>query len=177
MSRYPGVMLKSQDVVVVLKLAGRPGWTIATVADELGLSSSAVHRSLERAVEAHLVSARSREVNANALEELLVHASRYLFPARLMGPARGIPTAWSAPPPSERLGPLDEDPLVWPDPQGQSRGIALEPIHPSAPPAARADATLHERLALVDALRAGGARVRREAADALHEHLAVPAAR
>ncbi len=168
-------MLKGQDVVVLLAVAGRPAWTIAAVADELGLSASAVHRSVERAVEAHLMTGRGREVNANALEELLAHASRYLFPAHLRGPSRGVPTAWSAPPLSTRLARVDEDPLVWPDPEGSSRGIALEPIHPSAPAAARGDATLHERLALVDALRAGGARVRREAAEALHEHLAVPA--
>jgi hypothetical protein len=87
-----------------------------------------------------------------------------------------VPTAWSAPPLATRLAGLDEDALVWPDAEGTSRGIALEPIHPSVPAAVRGDGTLHERLALVDALRAGGPRVRREAAMALHEHLAVPAA-
>lgn len=51
-----------------------------------------------------------------------------------------MPTAWSAPPLTDRL--------------------------------ARLDGVLHERLALVDALRAGGARVRREAVAALHEQLA-----
>ncbi|HMN97796.1 MAG TPA: helix-turn-helix domain-containing protein [Miltoncostaeaceae bacterium] len=169
-------MLKGQDIVVLLTVAGRPGWTIAAVAEGLGLSTSAVHRSVERAIDAHLMTAPGRDVNANALEELLVHASRYLFPARLAGPSRGVPTAWSAPPLSMRLARVDEDPLVWPDPAGSGRGIALEPIHPSVPFATRGDAALHERLALVDALRAGGARVRREAAEALHEHLAVPAA-
>ncbi|MGE0026930.1 MAG: MarR family transcriptional regulator [Thermoleophilia bacterium] len=169
-------MLKGQDIVVLLKVAGRPGWTIAGVAEGLGLSASSVHRSVERAVDAHLMTARGREVNPNALEELLVHASRHLFAARLAGPSRGMPTAWPAPPLSARLARVDEDPLVWPDAEGTSRGIALEPIHPSAPSAARGDAALHERLALVDALRAGGARVRREAAEALHEHLAVAAA-
>ena len=172
---YPGVMLKSQDVVVLLKVAGRPGWTIAPVAAELGMSASAVHRSVERAIEGHLMTARGRDVNANALEELLVHATRYLFPARLQGPARGLPTAWSAPPLATRLARLDDDPLVWPDPEEASRGIALEPIHPSVPRAARGDGVLHERLALVDALRAGGPRVRGEAAAALHEHLATVA--
>jgi len=177
MERYGGTVLKSQDIVVLLKVAGRPEWTIAAVADELGVSTSSVHRSNERAVDAHLVSERSREVNTKALEELLVHASRYLFPARLMGPSRGVPTAWSTPPLSERLARVDEDPLVWPDSEGSSRGIALEPIHPSVPAAARRDVTLHERLALVDALRTGGVRVRREAAEALHDHLAAPATR
>jgi hypothetical protein len=173
MARYPRGVLKSQ--VVLLKVAGRPGWTIAAIADELGVSASAVHRSVEGSVAGHLMTARSREVNTNALEELLVHASRYLLPAELRGPSRGLATAWSAPPLAERLAGLDEDPLVRPDPQGPVRGIALEPIHPSVPAAARADHSLHERLALVDALRSGGARVRREAAESLHEHLLVPA--
>jgi len=167
-------MLKGQDIVVLLAVAGRPEWTIASVADGLGLSASAVHRSVERATEAHLMAGRRRDVNVNALEEFLVHASRHLFPARLQGPARGVPTAWSTPPLATRLARLDEDPLVWPDPEGTSRGIALDPIHPSVPAAARGDGALHERLAIVDALRAGGPRVRREAAEALHEHLAAP---
>lgn len=169
-------MLKSQDIVVLLKVAGRPEWTIASVADELGLARSAVHRSVERSIEAHLMSGHRRDVNANAVEELLVHASRYLFPARLGGPARGLPTAWSAPPLARLLADVDQDALVWADAEGTSRGIALEPLHSSVPAAAGADAVLHERLALVDALRAGGPRIRREATAALHEHLSARAA-
>jgi hypothetical protein len=170
-------VVKSQDIVVLLKVAGRPGWTFASVADELGLARSAVHRSVERAVEAHLMGARRRDVNANAVEELLVHASRYLFPPRLTGPARGIPTAWSAPPLVERLTDVGDAPLVWADAEGTSRGIALEPIHPSVPAATSADAVLYERLAIVDAHRAGGPRIRREATAALHEQLSARTAR
>jgi len=55
---------------------------------------------------------------------------------------------------------------------GSDRGIALEPLHESAPEIARRDPALAERLALVDALRLGDARVRGLAADLLRARLA-----
>lgn len=163
-----GAMLKPQDIVVLCKLAGREEpWTIASIGHELGLSPSAVHRSLERAETSHLFEGRSRRVNARALDELLVHAVRFLLPGRMSGPTRGIATAWSAEPLIGRMGRIDEDPVVWAHPEGPDRGIELEPIHACAPAAALRDPQLRARLALVDALRIGGARVRREAQTAL----------
>jgi hypothetical protein len=165
-------VIKPQDIVVLCKLAGREeGWTMGEIGDELGLSASAVHRSLNRASEAHLFEPESRRVNARALEELLVHASRFLFPGRLRGRTRGIATAWSAEPLVRRMAEVDEPPLVWPHAEGSDRGIAVEPIHPRVPEAARRDPELYARLALVDALRLGGARMRREAGEALSASL------
>lgn len=170
-------MLKDQDLVVLCKLAGRDDpWTIATIGQELALAPSAIHRSLGRAGAAHLWDGQSRRVNVRALEELLVHAVRYLAPARMHGPARGIPTAWSAPPLLDALGDGEVEPLVWAHPEGGSRGIAMEPLHPSVPGAALHDPVLYQRLALIDALRAGGPRVRREAANALRQALGAPIA-
>jgi hypothetical protein len=178
MLRYTAGMLKPQDIVVLLELAGRQHpWTIAWLGDQLGLADSAVHRSLRRAEEASLFEPRTRRVNARALEELLVHAARFLFPVKIGGPTRGIPTAWSAEPLRGRMAPIEEQSVVWPHGEGQDRGDELAPIHPCAPTAALRDAELYARLALVDALRAGGARVRREAATALSASLRGQAAR
>ena len=47
------------------------------------------------------------------------------------------------------------------------RGIELEPLHPAVPEVARRNPALGERLALLDALRLGDARVRTLARDAL----------
>jgi IclR helix-turn-helix domain len=165
-------MLRPQDIMLLCLLAGRKRpWTIAEVAKHLGLAPSAVHRSLLRTGEARLYDPSSRRVNVRGLEELLVHAVRYLLPARMGGETRGIPTAWSAIPLAGRVGPVDESPVVWAHPRGEVRGLELEPIHPRVPEAAFADQELAARLSLVDALRAGGARVRREAAAALGERL------
>ena len=48
---------------------------------ELGLAPSAIHRSLQRAEEANLFEPSSRRVNSRALDELIVHAARFLLPA------------------------------------------------------------------------------------------------
>lgn len=168
-------MLKTQDLVVLCKLVGREGpWTIASLGQELGLAQSAVHRSLQRSRESGLWDDNGRRVNASALQELLVHGIRYLVPARILGPARGIPTAWSAEPLIHALSRVDAEPVVWPHPAGTARGATIEPIHPCVPSAALSDKTLHARLALIDALRAGGPRVRREATHALAAAFSAP---
>ena len=87
------------------------------------------------------------------------------------GETRGIPTAWSASPLAGELAPTSELPPVWPDPMGDVKGIALQPLHHSAPEIARRDPALAERLALVDALRLGDARVRGLAAKLLRRRL------
>ena len=55
-------------------------------------------------------------------------------------------------------------PLVWPHPDGDTRGLSIKPIFRSAPDAARRDPRLFAWLALADALRTGDARVRTLAA-------------
>ena len=42
--------------------------------------------------------ADSKKVKRRAFHELLVHGLKYFLPAQLGAPARGIPTAWAAPP-------------------------------------------------------------------------------
>ncbi len=154
-------MLKGQDVLVLLKLAGRPGeWTFAGLAAELGISASEVHAALRRAGEAGLYDYEGRRVWRHALWELAVHGLRYVFPAKPGARQLGIPTAHSAPPLRDKLLVDAHDVYVWPHPAGDTSGAALPPIHPAAPDAALRDPVLHRRLALVDTLRAGGTRDR-----------------
>jgi hypothetical protein len=89
----------------------------------------------------------------------------------LRGETRGIPTAWAAAPLAAELAPSSDLPPVWPDPMGHVRGIALDPLHDSVSGISRRDPALAERLALVDALRLGDARVRGLAASLLRERL------
>jgi len=62
-------------------------------------------------------------------------------------------------------------PPVWPDPQGRTQGVAVEPIYASGPLAAAKDAALYAVLAAVDALRLGRARERAAAVAKLEELL------
>jgi len=165
-------MLRTQDILILLKLLpwGRE-WTFDQIAHELGLSSSAVHRSIDRAVKAGLFNRARKEVDHSALAEFLVHGVRYVFPAEWEGEARGVPTAWAAAPLSRQLSHSGSNPPVWPDPHGEVFGIALSPLDPRVPDAARRDESLGELLALVDAIRIGGARERGVAAKQLKERL------
>jgi hypothetical protein len=52
-------------------------------------------------------------------------------------------------------------PPVWPSPDGEHRGVSLEPLYKTVPIAARRDPILYEILALLDALRDGRAREKR----------------
>ena len=72
-----------------------------------------------------------------------------------------MPTAYAAPPLNEQIADSDDLPPVWPDAQGDVRGVTFEPLHKTAPAAARRDPVLYELLALVDALREGRIRERR----------------
>ena len=160
-------MLRGHDIVVLVRLLGEePSATIQRIADSLDSDVASVHRSLRRLEEVQLI-LPDRSVAAPQADEFLSHSLRYVFPARFHGESRGIETAWAAAPLRTMFTSSDSPPPVWAHPEGSVRGIALEPIHPSVPRAALLDPELHERLALVDALRLGDARVRREAHAAL----------
>lgn len=163
--------LKPQDIVLLLKIAGLPErWTLRELADGLDMSLSAVHRSIERLQTAGLLDGQRRLNGAQAFE-FLEHSVRYLLPPQFAGESRGIPTAGAASPLRERLAPSDSPVPVWPHPLGDTRGLALLPIHPSVPEAALRDERLAESLALVDAMRIGDARLRGLAAEVLKERL------
>ena len=165
-------MLRPQDILVLLKLAlWGSNWTFDLLAHELGLSASAVHRSVHRAAAAGLYKPRRKEVDRPALEEFLVHGLRYVFPPQWGGEARGIPTAWAASPLADELSQSGNNPPVWPDPHGGVRGVALEPLDPRVPDAVRRDEELGQLLALVDAIRIGGPRERALAAEGLKARL------
>ena len=107
----------------------------------------------------------------DALLEFLLHGARYAFPAELGGPSRGMPTSFAAPPLPAQLIVSDALPPVWPFADGDARGSSVVPLYPSVPLAARRDAKLYTMLALLDALRLGGAREREVAARELEEEI------
>jgi hypothetical protein len=165
-------MRQAQDLLVLLKLSENlPSWTFDSIAHELGLGSSSVHRGAQRAAEAGLYDYRQRAVNYPALREFLVHGARYVFPPKWQGEARGLPTAWAAPPLADQLVWSENNIPVWADPEGKVRGIALDPLHPTVPDAVRRDKRLWELLALFDSIRVGAARERKLAAKELERRL------
>jgi len=169
------VALKPQDVVVILKLSEYQGSRppIAGVASALCMSASEVHAAMKRAKAARLLHEveMGERPNIKALEEFLLHGLKYVFPPKYGGMARGMPTSYAAEPLCRYIQPGDEPPPVWPTPTGPVRGMALEPLYPSVPRAAKDDARLYELLALVDAIRSGRARERKLAEKELQARL------
>ena len=165
-------MLKPQDIVVLLKLVllKDAPWTIASLAEGLRMSASEIHAALSRAENAGLYLPNKRKARRAALQEFLVHGIRYAFAPERLGMTRGVPTAHSAPGLASELVP-PELPLVWPDVNGTVRGEGIEPLFRTVPQAALADERLYRLLALVDALRVGGARERRVTAELLDREL------
>lgn len=169
-------MLRGQDILILAGLLGATDArvTIQSVADEVGLDLASVHRGLARLSEARLITPERRVALAQA-DEFLAHGLQYVFPPRFRGESRGVATAWGAPPLRALLTETGSPVPVWAHPEGNTRGITLDPLHPAMPEAALRNAQLHERLALIDALRAGDARVRQLARDELMQRLSVAA--
>jgi len=170
------MILKPQDVVVLLKLVGLEphSWTYQRVAVELSISQSEVHAAVRRAVAARLMSdtrAASGQPILGALKEFLIHGVRYAYPPERGGLVRGMPTAHAAPPLNKIIPQADEPPPVWPYAEGTVRGYKLAPLYPSVPKAAERDPKLYELLALVDAIRDGSARERDLAAQEFEARL------
>ncbi len=158
------MVLKPQDVVVVLKLLGFPERPpFSQIAKELSLSVSEVHAAVKRAQAAHLLHGPEmgdRPIR-KALEEFLIHGLKYVFPAHHGGMTRGLPTSHAAEPLRRYIRAGDEPFPVWPDPNGPTRGLAFEPLYGNVPKAAKQDPHLYELLALVDAIRDGRVRERK----------------
>ncbi len=165
--------LKPQDIMVLLAvLTVDPGWSFASLAALLDMSSSHVHAALGRAGHAHLYSPRRRSVNTHALLEFIEHGIRYAFPAAPGRLTSGVPTAHSAPPLSDMLAGASPHPYVWPAPEGDVVGEEIQPLYPTAPRIASKSPALYALLALVDGVRVGAVRERKLAVNALKQRLA-----
>ena len=164
--------LRPQDLLVLLKLAchGDRAYTYPELAVGLGISVSEAHASKKRLVAAQLLVQAGESgstVNRTATRDFVIRGARYAFPATIGTLARGMPTAYSAPPLAQMIAAQIDDAIVWPTPEGDTRGLTLAPLYPSVPVAASKDPELYECLALFDALRAGSTRERELAATLL----------
>ena len=172
----PQLVLRPQDLVVLLRLALDPGPapTYAALGAELGMTASEAHAAVERAVAARLAikgSDGKPSVVRAALRSFVQHGARYCFPATQGGLSRGVPTGYAASPLNLQIRPGNDPPPVWPWKKGSVRGIAFHPLYPSVPEAAERNPALGELLALFDAVRGGSAREQALALTLLEERL------
>ncbi len=150
--------MRPQDIVILLKIAaiGHQDWIINDLAHDLGISQSEVSESLNRSMIAGLLAADKRKLMKNALLEFLQYGLRYVFPQKPGAIQRGLATAHSAPPLNESIN--SEELYIWPWANGEHRGQAIKPLHPSVPKACLKDKKLYELLALTETLRVGKVR-------------------
>jgi hypothetical protein len=170
----PRTYLRPQDILIALKvkaLEGDSSWTQARIAFEIGVSPTEVAFALQRLKTHGFMNEDKRTLKPAALFEFLVHGLKYVFPAELGAPARGVPTGTSIPPLKALFRAVPDQTYVWPDPDGSVRGITLAPLYESAPQAAMKDLKLYTLLGLVDTVRLGGAREVAAATQALQKHL------
>ena len=167
------VILKPQDVLVALNLC-RPKATKCTYAEKakaLGMSASEVHAAEKRLCEARLIDPDSKGVRRGPLLEFLVHGVPYAFAATPKEWTRGMPTAWAAPALANQFAQSDQPPPIWPDPEGKTQGVSVQPLYPSVTQVAGEDADLYDLLSLVDALRIGRVREKKVAEDEIRNRL------
>ena len=171
-----GMVLKPQDILVLLKLAaiGDRSWAYNSLAVELSMSPSEVHSAIKRAISANLAIQKQDMITPSYrnLEEFIIHGLRYVFVPERGGLLRGMPTGHAAAPLKEFFVRDGEPPPVWPDPSGEVRGMSFSPLYKSAPKASRIDSDLYELLVLADAIRGGQARERAFAIDEIKKRLA-----
>jgi len=168
--------LKPQDLFVLLKLValGDKTWTFNELSVELGMSPSEVHAAAKRALAAKLAVKDSDKIRPNIrnLGEFLLYGVQYVFVPERGELNRGMPTAHACAPMESHFVADNDPPPVWPDPEGEVRGVSFSPLYKSAPKAARKDPKLYELLALVDGVRGGRAREKDFASKELQKRLA-----
>lgn len=129
----PQVALRPPDLVVLLRLSLErgPAPTYAALAAELGMTASAAHGAVERAIaaqRAHKDTNCKPSVVYAALRAFLQHGARYSFPA-----THGVPTGYAAALPKETIMPGTDPVPVWPYKNGTVRGIAFHPLSSKCP--------------------------------------------
>jgi hypothetical protein len=159
--------MRPQDVAVLLKIiaSGNVNWHNKDLSWALFLSASEISESLNRSQIAGLLDGKKKKVSRQSFMEFLEHGLRYVFPAVSGSLTRGVLTAHGHPFMSHLFA--SEEPYVWPDPEGEARGVAIAPLYPGVSKAIRNDQNLYKLLALTDVIRIGRVRERKAAIEEL----------
>lgn len=170
------MILKPQDILFLLKLLAikKESWAYNSLALELGMSTSEVHASAKRSLNAQLAiddKIFGIRPNTRNLSEFLIHGIQYSFVPEKGGMVRGLPTSYASEPLTKKFISNNELSPVWPDPEGNVKGLSFSPLYKSAPNAAKNDSDLYELLVLVDAIRDGRAREKTVAIELLKEKI------
>lgn len=160
--------MRPQDIVVLLKIITieQPAWQFKDLAYALALSPAEVTESLNRSQLAGLVDPTKRRVHRQSLLEFIQHGLHYVFPQVPGAMVNGVPTAHAHPYFAQHF--QSEFRYVWPLPEGEVRGLAIEPLYPALPKVACKDENLYLLLACIDIIRVGRVREINKAKEVLN---------
>jgi len=163
--------MRPHDVAILLKILskGKEKWYMKDLAQELKISPSEISESINRSVIGGLLSSDKHTLNKLAFIDFLKSGLKYVFPQHPGAMTRGVGTAVSAPPLNDEF--FSNDNFVWPYAKGNTRGQAIEPLHPKTPEACLTDSAYYELMALTDAIRIGKAREQNQAFRHLKERI------
>ncbi len=150
--------LKPQDIIVLLKILVKKDetWRIIDLSYELNISSGEISNALERLRSSSLISSDKKTVLLSNLKEFLIHGLKYAFPAKLGSIERGIATAHSVGKLQKKI--VSDTKYIWPDANGDTKGLSVSPLYKNASEASIKDPKLHLLLALIDSIRIGKVR-------------------
>lgn len=152
-------------------------FSVRSLESETGISKTQISLSLKRMYKVGLVKDSRRNgfpaVNSKSLLEFIAYGIRYVFPAELGKPTRGVPTSIAAPVLKGQLMAPSEVTPVWPHHLGTEKGFSVEPLHNNIVQAIKSDSLSYALLALTDAVRLGQPRERNFSVDLLQRLLMV----
>lgn len=150
--------MRPQDIVLLIKVLTEPTptWQYRDLASSLYLSISEISESLIRSHIAGLIDETKRKVHRQSLMEFIRYGLQYVFPQVPGTMVTGIPTAHSYPYYKKLF--TSELNYVWPDAEGNTRGLAISPLYKSVTRAAKKDEVLYKSLASIDIIRVGQTR-------------------
>jgi len=159
--------MRPQDVVVLLKIInkGKDDWQYRDLAGELYLSISEISESLYRSQLAGLVDESRRRVFRQSLMQFIENGLQFVFPQKPGTIVTGIPTAHSYGIFKNKI--VSDLNYVWPEENGQMRGLSIIPLYKGVTKAVLIDEELYKSLAAIDIIRVGKTRELKIAIDEL----------
>lgn len=163
--------MRPLDIIVMLKLLTieQPDWQYRDLSASLAMPISEVSEALNRSHMAGLVGENRRSIHRQSLMEFIQYGLHYVFPQVPGTMVTGIATAHSHPFYSAHFS--SELKYVWPDENGDIRGLAINPLHKGVVKASKADEKLYLLLASIDIIRVGKTREIKLALEQLKKYI------
>lgn len=165
-------VIKPQDVVILGKLISEKVWpSQKEIGDSLKLSQAEISHALKTLDQIGLINLTTKKINKLAVTEFITHALKFLYPIEKKGTGRGILIGPSS---STFKGKVqsDEYNYIWPDPNGDSKGIVVTPLLPELSNSVKENDILYTFLNVVEIFRGlGGVRHIQEAQKILQDIL------